>query len=315
MSQSTPIAHSLRHRWGLPRFGYYSYHAALALGARIRPLAYCVDWLVALYFLLCVPRARRGSMKYLDLLYSPKRRSLLQRYWHTYQHLIHFGYLLLDRALMLAKPRHGYRIECQGLANFPKSFADHAQGVILLSAHFGNAEVGIPYLPQMGFDRPIHIVMYHDPHDAHERVHMRHQLLLADMPIISTTDPLAAGLSIMAALKKGDTVAMRADRILAGKGIPVMLLGQRVCLPAGPFLAAVLSGVPVLYIYTCRLSYRRYACRFSAAHRYQETPDTPREALLARAAQDYAIHLESLLKEFPFQWSNFYDYWTEQRPT
>jgi len=31
-----------------------------------------------------------------------------------------------------------------------------------------------------------------------------------------------------------------------------------------------------------------------------------------RAAQDFASHLESLLREFPFQWSNFYDYWTEQ---
>jgi predicted LPLAT superfamily acyltransferase len=316
MTLSATTAPPIRQRWGVPRCGYYANAAWLAVARVSLPAAYVLAWLVAANFLLFVPRARRGSIAYLDRIHAPQKRWLPRRLWDTYRHLVEFGYLLIDRALMLARPRHGFRIQCAGLQNMAAASAADGPstppGVILLSAHFGNAEIGIPYLPQMGYCRPIHIVMYHEPDDAHERFHTRHRRLLADMDIISTTDPVVAGLGIMAALKQGDTVAMRADRTLAGKGLAVTLLGHAVVLPAGPFLAAVLSGAPVLYVYTCRLGYRRYACRFSAVHRYQESPEEPRAALLARAAQDFTSHLESLLREFPFQWSNFYDYWTEQ---
>src|SRR5213078_2934757 len=99
-------------------------------------------------------RARRGSMAYLDLLHGARRRSLVKRLWQTYWHLIQFGYLLVDRALMLAEVR-------------------------------------------MGFERPVHIVMYQEPGDAQERFHAEYRRLLAGMDIISTTDPLGAGLAIM----------------------------------------------------------------------------------------------------------------------
>ena len=133
-------------------------------------------------------------------------------------------------AVMLAQAKHGFRVECAGLENMAAATAGASAvgmpGVILLTAHFGNAEIGIPYLPMMGFPRPIHIVMYQDSKDAQERFHTRHRKLLANLDIISTTDPVAAGLGIIAAIRKGDTVAMRADRTMAGKGIEVTLLGQ-----------------------------------------------------------------------------------------
>jgi predicted LPLAT superfamily acyltransferase len=107
---------------------------------------------------------------------------------------------------------------------------------------------------------------------------------------------------------------MRADRTLAGKGIPVMLLGRPVELPAGPFLAAALSGAPVVSVYNCRLGHRRYACRVSPLRRYGEDQPGSRDDRLKRAAEDYAQTLESMLREFPCQWSNFFDYWQVQAP-
>jgi predicted LPLAT superfamily acyltransferase len=264
-----------------------------------------------MWFLL-VARARRGSMKYLEVVRG--RRGFFRRWWETYRHFAEFGYLLLDRALMLARAGHGYQMECSGLEHLARADREAGDGgIVLLSAHFGNAEIGAPYMRQMGYGRAVHIVMYQTA-DGTERFHTKHREMLAEMPIISTTDPVAAAAKIMGALKKGGVVAMRADRTLAGKGVAAEFFGKRVLLPAGPFVTAVASGLPVLDFYTCRLGKRRYACRFSEARRYGEAEPGTREERIARAAQDYATHLEKLLNEFPFQWSNFYDYWHEQAP-
>jgi predicted LPLAT superfamily acyltransferase len=136
--------------------------------------------------------------------------------------------------------------------------------------------------------------------------------MLGGVHVISTTDPLAAGAAIIGALRKGETVAMRADRTLSGRGIPVTFFGERVVLPAGPFVAAALTGVPVIDVHTIRTAARRYECRISPARQYGENEPGTRDERVGRAAQDFATHLETLLRAYPYQWSNFYDFWHEQ---
>jgi len=70
----------------------------------------------------------------------------------------------------------------------------------------------------------------------------------------------------------------------------------------------------VVHIYCCRTGYRRYRCTFSPSKTYSEGP---REVQLAEAAQDFATHLETMIKRHPYQWANFYDLWEVQaaKPT
>lgn len=324
MSQSSaqaggaPVAAPVRGapRWGAPRCGYYSSVFMLWVGARFLWLGYLFVWLAAGWFFVWMPRARRASMAYLDRIHGAARRGWLRRVWQTYRHMVEFGFLLLDRAVMLAEENHGFAVTCDGLEHLAGAAVTapgrNPEGIVLLTAHFGISEIAMPYLRRMGIDRPVHIVMYQDAREGSERFHMRHRRLLSDMTIISTTDALAAGVRIIAALKQGAIVGMRADRTLGGKGIPVMLLGEKVVLPSGPFMAAVLSGAPVLQVYTCRVGYRRYVCQFSPVQRVGDETGGTREERLARAAQNFAQGLEGVLRRFPYQWSNFYDLWTVQ---
>ncbi len=41
---------------------------------------------------------------------------------------------------------------------------------------------------------------------------------------------------------------------------------------------------------------------------------TPRDQRIAHAAQEFATHLETILRRYPYQWSNFYDLWQVQSP-
>ncbi len=307
--QGVGEAADVRRRWGVPRFGYYTNCMMLWVGSRVLWLGYFFVWFGALYFFVCVSKARRASMGYLDRLPpGGSGRSWVRRRWDSYRHMIEFGMLLLDRAVMLVSARHGFQMSCDGLGHLTKATMEE-KGVLMLSGHFGNAEVAAPYIFRMGLERRIHIVMYQEAADATERFHTKHRRMLEQMKVISTTDSLAAGVKIMGALREGDLVAMRADRALHGKTTRARLLGAEVELPAGPFVAAVLSGAPVVHVYTCRLGYRRYVCVISPVRRYGEDQGGGREERIERAAGDFAGFLEGLIRKYPLQWGNFYDLW------
>lgn len=301
-----------RKRWGRVRFGYRANAMMLWVGRRALWLGYVFVWIGAFYFLLVSGKARRASMAYLQRVHG--RRGWLRRWWDTYRHLVVYGYLLLDRAVMLSAEGHGFSIVREGVEHMHAAAAGEA-GLIVLSAHFGIAEAAIPYMAKkmgnMLRSRPIHVVMYQDLSEATERFHSEKRRLLEGMHIISSTDPLSAGVKIIAALRAGGLVAMRADRRLAGKTVRVHLLGAPVELPAGPFLAAALTGVPVVPVYTCRRGYRTYAVVIGTHQRYgDDTPGT-RDERVQRAAEDYARGLEAMIRAYPLQWGNFYDLWEE----
>jgi predicted LPLAT superfamily acyltransferase len=292
--------------WGRPRFGYRANRMMLWIGTRFLPLGYALVGIAALYFVLFAPRARRASMAYLNRIHG--HRGALRRWRQTYRHFMEFGLLLLDRALMLASPRHRFVMLGDGIPNLRRAL-DTNRGLLQLTAHFGNAEAAAPYMARIGFARPMHLVMYQKPGDATERFHTSQRRMLAGMNIISTTDPLAAGVKIIRALRENEVVAIRADRALDGRTVKAMLLGAPVRLPAGPFLAAALTGAPVLCVYTCRLGYRKYTCIISEPKSYGDDCPGTREERMARAAGDYAAFLEKILREHPYQWANFYDFW------
>lgn len=299
----------VRGRWGVPRCGYYSNALMLWVGMRFLWLAYVMVWFAALYFYFFVGKARRGSLKYLDRI-SPGR-GWAKRQWQTYRHLVTFGYLLLDRAVMLMNSKHGFAISCDGLEHLTKVSASGG-GLLVLTAHFGNAEIAAPYFSKLGFTHKVHIVMYMDTKDGTEKFHARHRKLLDKIEIISTTDPLSAGVRIIRAIKEGGVVAMRADRTMSGKMVSATLLGGRISLPAGPFVSGAICGAPMVSIYTCRIGYRRYHCIVRPMKRCGDEAGGTRDERMNAAAQEYADGLEQVLRKYPYQWSNFYDYWQVQ---
>ena len=167
---------------GASRFGYYSNLAMLWLGMRFLRLAYIFVWIAAIYFFLFVPSARRGSMRYLDLLHAPKKRGLLRRYWQTYRHMVEFGKLILDRALMLARPGHRFFPSAAKAWKHPHAGRRHRRRqpfgyAIMLSRRTSATPRAWSRICTSSADhRPIHIVMYQDAREPTGlKFHMRHR--------------------------------------------------------------------------------------------------------------------------------------------
>ena len=297
----------------------------------VRP-AYALLAFVALYYVLCAPQARRASAEYRRRLEEWKSggvdgwqrhssihpsihpifqsflrlvSSWLRRLWGAYRHFFAFGQLLLDRVAILAGRPGSFRIEFDGEEHM-RSALQEGKGLVIVSAHCGNWEAAGHLLSRLG--APVNVVAYRGESAALRRFFEK-ALAEHRFSLIEADGSPDAALAVMAALARGEVVAMHGDRVLGDEGVVVPFLGAPARFPAGPHAVAALSGSPLIHAFALREG--AYAYRF---HAYP--PERPRfgsretrSELLREWVLRFVTRLESKLRDYPLQWCNFYPFW------
>ncbi len=278
----------------------------LRLGGLFLPLGYGVVAAAAFWFWLTDRRARRASFGFLSHVLADGKRPVTWR--NALYHMYIYGKMLLDRSVSLADSRSRFTVS-SATGDAWRRDLPREKGVLLLTAHFGAAEMSATMLKHIGQGRKAHFVVYRDMRDTTEHFHRDQWKSLADIDWINSTDPIVAGIRVMKALKNADVVAIRADRPMQGRAIVAEFCGRPMQLPAGPFMAAVLSGASVINAFTVRTGYRTYQMHASMPRKYEPASGLARAQLLNQAVQDYVADLERIVRQYPYQWGNFYDVW------
>ncbi len=299
----TPPSPAVRRRH---HFGYRANLFMLRIGGIFLPLAYALVYVVTIFFWFIDAQSRRASMNFLDRVLGP--RNYLTRRLQSWRHFFTYGQLLLDRSVALAEPSGAFKCRCPNRDNLLKAMQDD-RALLILTAHFGAAELAAPMLTDLPNSRPFHFVVYRDMRDTTEHFHQDQWRALAHIRFINSMDPISAGVKIMAALQAHEFVALRADRAMSGRTLATQLLGATVELPAGPFMAAVLTQANVVSAFTVRRGWRRYDLLVSAPRQYSVAAGENRADVLKIAAADFASDLEAAVKQYPYQWGNFFDLW------
>ena len=113
----------------------------------------------------------------------------------------------------------------------------------------------------------------------------------------------SVGVELLAALRRGEVVALQADRAIGtGGDVWVPFFGRVAPFPLGPFLLARAAGVPVVPAFCILDRGYRYAVRIAA-------PITVRRGEEETAAREWVAILETVVREHPTQWFNFFDAW------
>lgn len=284
----------------------------LFLGRRVPALGYFAAGVVSLGFWIFNRPARLAAMQFQERVKGIHGR--LRLYWHSYQQVRMFGILIMDRSVALAGANAGITVASDHRDRLKRAL-DLQCGVLILTAHFGALEIATIWLRTHIDPAKMHFVMYRDFSDSTEKFHQDQWKMLQGMKFINSTDPLAAGLQIMGALRQKQYVGIRADRVMDGRKVEVSLLGGNVYLPAGPFTAAAVGKAAVITAFTLRESPRRYRMFVSEPRIYDSDNGLSRDEMVRKAAQDYAADLEALLRKYPDQWGNFYDFWAASDAT
>ncbi len=301
-----PISAPVPAGWsGRTRGGYFGNWFFIQL-IRFLGVRWAYAWLVfvAAYFTVAAPGAYRASAEYFHRLLG--RQPFWRRPGLVYRHFFSFGVTLLDRLAVIMGRN---RIECRfdGEALF-RGYLEQGKGIILLGAHLGSWEIGAHLLGRLG--KPVNIVLL-----QREEAPVR-DLFEGAMPgrqfrfLTTDNDPLRS-IPILAALRRGEIVALHGDRTFGSAGQPAAFLGGTARFPIGPYLLAALSGAPIFQVFVVRerLGHYRFLT-FPARLLPRDLLRQPSEALQPCVAE-YAARLASMARQYPFQWYNFYPFWAE----
>lgn len=274
------------------------------------PLAYWWIWPASLFFNLFMRDEIVGS----DAYWRRRRRDVgaVGRWFLRWRHFTYYGRVLMDRAFAYLGQVRKIRFEYENLDGVDDALSE-GKGLIILSAHVGNWELAAFGLGSKSESRaPVNAVWYQGDH---ERVEERLKSFTGEIPfnIINAKDGLSASLEIVDALKRGEIVAMHADRTVGSSHVEVDFLGEKAVWPTGPFIVAATTGAPVVFVFANRLGYRRYRVRFVGPNRFAFTSRKERQNDLERWVGEYVTELERVVEEFPFQWHNFYPFWDTNR--
>ncbi len=127
---------------------------------------------------------------------------------------------------------------------------------------------------------------------------------------IKLIPPAGAARVLVDRLNAGETVAIVADRVVAGSGTKVELFGAQARLPLGPAVLALETGAPAWAIATRRVGFGDYRAALAAI----EAPATgTRRDRIAGFMANQARAFETLIAAAPEQWwAVFFPIWTDQ---
>lgn len=187
--------------------------------------------------------------------------------------------------------------DCVGSVSGADHLDELAGGVISVTAHVGNWELAGRLLAGRS-GRHTHVVVAADAPELHRWVRRDGD----GMRFVPRLRP-AVGLELLAALRRGEVVAMQGDRALGTRGdVAIPFFGRPAPFPLGPFLLARAAGVPIVSAFCVLEGDRRYAIHVGKPMRVERGEE---EA----AARRWVGALEDVVREYPTQWFNFFDLW------
>jgi lauroyl/myristoyl acyltransferase len=180
------------------------------------------------------------------------------------------------------------------------------KGVLLLTAHLGNWEIGGLMLAQV--NQPIHVVLVPDifPGVERERRRLHQKLNVREIRVDGSFVPT---LTVLRALAANGIVAMQGDRDFDNTGVALPFFGREAFFPRGPIRVAMASGATVLPAFIVRAPDGRYRAIVEEPLPIQTSGD--RDAALLENLRRYAAILERYVRKYPDQWYCFYPFWDD----
>jgi KDO2-lipid IV(A) lauroyltransferase len=182
------------------------------------------------------------------------------------------------------------------------------RGVISVSAHFGNWELGGVLLRRLT-PHPLTVIVMREPDD--EVTQLRTDLRASlEIDTIEVRNALETGLRVRNLVRSNRVVAMLVDRHVGKDRVPVRFFGRQALFLRTPALLAQSTGAPLVPAFVYRDDDDRFAIECGPA--IDVSAEGDRNVQIARAMQQVADAVEQQIRRRPYYWYQFYPYWASQ---
>jgi len=249
--------------------------------------------------------ARKGYLSIYRYFRHQHGYSRFKAFCKTYRNHFVFGQCILDRFAVYAGRRNFFDVEITGNEHFFR-LLDEEKGFIVAGSHVGNFELSGYLLSQN--KKRIHALVFGE--EAKEALNHKTQTLRTNnADVVPVTNDMSHIFVLNEALQKGEIVSMPCDRNFgSAKSVECDFLNGKADFPQGAFVLATMFEVPVITVFVMKKSASKY-------HIYVKPLPTQgleqlnRHEKINRLAQAFASELETIVREYPEQWFNFYNFW------
>ncbi|MDR1273683.1 MAG: lipid A biosynthesis (KDO)2-(lauroyl)-lipid IVA acyltransferase [Odoribacteraceae bacterium] len=245
---------------------------------------------------------------YLAIYHYFRRRwgySRWRSFVETYRDHFVFGQVILDRFAVFAGRKDAFEVEIEGNEHFLR-LVNGEKGFIIAGSHVGNFEIA-GYLLHAGLKRVNALVYPGETKTVQE--HRTGVLGDNDVCLVPVLDDLSHLFTVNAALQRGEIVSMPCDRIFgSAQSVTCDFLGGKADFPMGAFALSAYLDAEVLSIFVLKKGIRKYVVRVRPV---RGEGATAREKIAA-LARSFAGELEAVVRQYPRQWFNYYEFWKDE---
>ncbi|HEX5175683.1 MAG TPA: lysophospholipid acyltransferase family protein, partial [Chthoniobacteraceae bacterium] len=181
------------------------------------------------------------------------------------------------------------------------------KGIVLVTAHFGNWELGGTLLALRGL--PMTVITLDEPTSQLTRWRDRQRQLLGIKTIAVGPGHDFAFVEMMQALRRNEIIAMLIDRPYAGTGTTVRFFDRPAEFSTAPALLWRHTDAAIIPAFVLENSTRGYVSFADPALPFARTNDA--RADLVENTQRLAMHFEAIIRDRPDQWFNYAPVWKE----
>lgn len=261
--------------------------------------SYFVLLFVAAYFIVFSFNSTKSTYYLFKkrLNYSPFLAGL-----NVYRSYFTFGKIQLDKIAIASGSKDKYSFEFDGIQHI-QNLLKQGKGGILLTAHIGNFNLAKHFFDDQINPASVNLVMSDFEHQQIKN-YLESVTGKASLKTIVVKDDLSHIFEMRKALDRNELLVFAADRYLKdSKTYTHEFLGKETQFPQGPFKLAVRNSIPVLFVHIMREKNFHY-------HFYAR-PATGNEKTGKELLKLYLENLETMVKKYPHQWYNYYDYWND----
>lgn len=229
--------------------------------------------------------------------YSP-----IRAFFKTYTNHRIFSETVIDKFAMYAGKR--FEIKIEGYEHFLE-LEKGEKGFVQFSSHIGNYEIaGYTLVSER---KKMNALVF-----ANEKTSvMENRSRMFDgtnIHMIPMKADMGHLLAIKEAMDNNEIISLPADRIVGSpRTIELNFLGATASFPLGPFTVATMQQSDVIAVNVMKTAKLKYSI---FVRKLEYDKNVSRKEQVRQLAEDYVKELERILRVYPTEWFNYYDFWS-----
>lgn len=275
------------------------------LGTVDQRLVYAIVAVVVPFYMLF---AHRGYLAQYHFFRQRFGESPLKAFWHVYVNHYRFGQIIIDRFAVFGGKR--FRLVMDNYEAWSQ-LEQQEEGFVQLSSHTGNYELAGYSMKSERKD--IFALVYLG--ETQTVMQNRQRVFTGNnIHMVPVMEDMQHIFELNTALADGHIASVPGDRVFgSSKSVNCRFFGEEARFPVGGLSLAVARGCEALAVFSMKEDWQTYRISIvslTGQVREQQPEAMTRKATYLQALADaYASALEKVVRQYPTQWFNYFEFW------